>query len=200
MYIFPNDLPQLSPGSSGSRKPRVLCDCGEARDQKIHFHRGCELKFMHHLGLLSTCRQVYSEAFPIFWSTNIFCFDVGVIMSRAFKYLLPHQKSLIRNIRIDINWFILDREWNEHLKLVDLASLPGLRQIQIITLTNLFSNRPLASMPHGAILQRRKSRLVKSVWRLIECQPSLTVVVIRNGRVYRRLGKNSRLGKLLRRL
>ena len=107
---------------------------------------------------------------------------------------LPHQKALIKNVRLDINWFALNGEWKTHLKAANLASLPGLKQIHIVTHTDVEPS------PLMARLQRRKSRLVKLVYEMLARRPDLTMFVVRDGRFYRRLVSKTRLGKLLERV
>ena len=102
---------------------------------------------------------------------------------------------MIRNIRLDLNWFILDRGWDTFLQDANLGSLQGLRKIEIITHTN--NVKPARSMEK---IQRRKARLVRKVWEMMATRPSLTLVVIRNGYIYRRLDARSRLGNLLDRV
>ena len=115
-------------------------------------------------------------------------------MSLVMKKWLPHQKALIQNVRLDINWFVLNGEWKTHLKAAELASLPGLKRIYIVTHTNIEPS-PLTSR-----LQRRKSRLVKWIYDMLAHRPSLTMFVVRNGLFYRRLVNTTRLGKLLERV
>ena len=196
-YIFP-DVPQPHRGNRLS-PPRLVCNCGRARDRNphsVHWRTGCSAERLH-LELLSTCRQTYTEVFPILWSTNFFCFDKSETMSLVFQNLLPHQKALIRNVRIDMNKFVTRREWTAHFKVVDLKSLQDLRRIQLVTCTNVSVYSTGRSV---AMVQQRKPRLVKSVLRLRAHRPALTVVVIRNGRIYRRLNRKSRMGKLLERV
>ena len=118
-------------------------------------------------------------------------------MSLVFQDLLPHQKALIRKVRIDINRFVTHREWTAHFKVADLKSLQDLRRIQLVTRTNV---SVYGTGLRVATVQQRKPRLVKSVLRLRAHRPALTVVVIRNGRIYRRLNRKSRMGKLLERV
>ena len=192
MYIYPNASP---PNQRPSPYPPLLvCDCDGARDQKAHGrHTACWPQRLYY-HLLCTCRQVYTEAFPLLWSLNTFCFEHSAIMSLVMQKWLPHQKALIQNVRLDINRFVLNSEWKTHLRAANWASLPGLKRIYIVTHTDIEPS-PLKSRLH-----RRKSRLVKMIYDLLTHRPSLTMFVVRDGLFYRRLVDRSRLGKLLERV
>ena len=192
MYIYPNAAqPHRIPSPY---PPLLVCDCDGARDQKAHGRdTACWAQRLYY-HLLCTCRQVYMEAFPVFWSTNTFCFEHSAVMSLVFQKWLPHQKALIKNVRLDINWFALNGEWKTHLRAADLVSLPRLKKIYIVTHTDVEPS------PLMARWQRRKSRLVKMVFNMLARRPALTILVVRDGSLFRRLVKNSRLGKLLDRV
>ena len=192
MYIYPNGhLPHLTPSPY---PPLLVCDCDGARDQQAHGRDTACWPQRLYYHLLCTCRQIYTEAFPLLWSTNTFCFEHSATMSLVLQKWLPHQKALIKNIRLDINWFVLNGEWKTHLKAANLASLPGLKHIHIVTHTEMEPG-PLTTR-----LQRRRSRLVKFIYEMLARRPSLTMFVVRDGRFYRRLVSRSRLGKLLERV
>ena len=192
MHIYPNS-PQQHRGPS-EYPPLLVCDCDGARDLKDHGRNTACWPQRLYFQLLVTCRQIYTEAFPVFWSTNIFCFEYSDIMSLVFQNLLPHQKALIKHVRLDIMWFVMNHQWKQNLKAANLSSLQSLQKIDIVTHTDKIFG------PMKARVQRRRSRLVKSIFKMLAYRPFLTIVVTRNGRVYRRLGHGSRLGKLLERV
>lgn len=198
MYIYPNVRPaNVRPSPY---PPLLVCDCDGARDQRAHSrHRACWPQRLYYY-LLCTCHQIYTEAFPIFWSTNTFCFEHSAVMSLIFQKWLPHQKALIRNVRLDIMFFVLDDEWETHLKGASLASLQCLERIHIVTHGAYTSFIPPRSDAYKKRMGRRKSRLVKIIYEMLAHRPSLAMFVVRDGRFYRRLGSNSRLGKLLERV
>ena len=111
---------------------------------------------------------------------------------------LPHQKALIRKVRLDIGWFVLDAEWEEHLEGANLASLQSLEQIHIVT-HSYFECDPPTGIPQER-MQRRRSRLVKNIYKMLAGRPFLTMLVVRDELLLRRLGNTSRLGKLLERV
>lgn len=134
--IIDNDRERFSviskPGlqqAEPSRQPRLVCDCDGARDERTSSRTEACFSAPLHLGLLSTCRQTYLEAFPILWSTNFFCFEDSRVMFLTFQSLAPHQISLIKNLRLDINHFVEGCEWELNLQKSDLASLRGLREL-----------------------------------------------------------------------
>ena len=198
MCIYPNVRPANARPSP--YPPLLVCDCDRARDQKAHGRRtACWSQRLYYY-LLCTCRQIYTEAFPIFWSTNTFCFENSAVMSSIFQKWLPYQKALIRNVRLDIGAFVLDHDWETHLKGADLPSLQRLEQICIVTHTSSAKLGPPRRDPSKARMQRRKSRLVKIIYEMLANRPSLAMFVVRDGRFYRRLGSKTRLGKLLERI
>ena len=192
MYIYPGARPPHQIPSP--YPPLFVDDCDGARYQMDHDGRfDCWSQPLDY-DLLCTCRQVYREAFPLLWSTNTFCFERSPSMSLAFQKWLPHQKALIKNIRLDINGLVVDDEWKTHIKKTNLPSLQGLKQMHIVTYTFPTPDDYMVKM------QRRKSRLVKSFFKLLARRPSLTIFVIRDRRLYRRLVSSSSLGNLLERV
>lgn len=93
-----------------------------------------------------------------------------------------------------MNRFVTNGEWKAHFEDAVVDSVWDLRGIELVTRTDV------RVYDSGVVVQRRKAGLVKSVLGLRVGRPALTVVVIRNGRVYRRLKKRSRVGKLLERV
>lgn len=177
-HIYPND-PQ-SPRRDASCRPGLVCNCDGARDEKAHSRTAACFSAPLHLGLLSTCRQTHLEAFPISWSTNIFCFEDSWIMLLIFQSLAPRQKSLIQTVRLDMNHFIGDDDWAVNLKNSNLTSLHSLRKLELFfnTFVLLSPLRQPTPMPFPII------HLVDSVMRLSAPRPSFAVVSIRHGYVY----------------
>ena len=198
MYIYPNVRPANQTPSP--YPPLLVCDCDGARDQLAHGRRtACWPQRLYYY-LLCTCRQIYTEAFPRFWSTNTFCFEHSAIMSSIFQKWLPHQTALIRNVRLDIKLFVLDDSWKKHLKGASLESLQRLEQIHIVTHSGYTSFIPPRRNSYKQKMERRKSSLVKMIYEMLAHQPTLAMFVVRDGRFYRRLGSKSTLGNLLEQL
>ena len=196
MYIYP--WANRTRRRRSPYPPLLVCDCDGARDQRAHGRdTACWPQRLFYY-LLCTCRQIHAEAFPVFWSTNTFCFEHSTIMSLVFKNWLPHQKALIRTVRLDINWFVLNVDWKTNLRAVDLASLPSLDQIHIITHSYL-ADPPVREL-YAARNQGRRSKLVKYIHEMLASRPSVTMLIVRDGHFYRRLSSTSRLGKLLKRV
>lgn len=57
------------------------------------------------LSLLQICRQIHSEALPILWSTNTFCFKDATAFTRFFPERTLYQLTLLRNLCLYLGWF-----------------------------------------------------------------------------------------------
>ena len=173
-HIYP-EYPWLS-GKHLSH--RLICDCDGARDDEHHSRKYACFSAPLHLGLLSTCRRTYAEAFPVLWSTNHFCFEDSQVMSLTLFSLTPRQRSSIKTLRLDINDFVDRSEWEFDLIAADLTSLHGLRNIQ------LFSH--LYEMPSRSTAQLRYQPLdpVDTVLKPSAQGFSSAVIATRRGRVY----------------
>lgn len=195
-HIYPN-YPQPLRGNV-SRQPRLVCDCDGARDEKAHSRTKACFSAPLQLQLLSTCRRIYLEAFPILWATNVFCFEESYLMFLTFQSLAPHQVSLIRNVRLDINHFVRGNEWEMNLRNSNLTSLQGLRNLELVFNTH----KPYISR---STIRFRSPHLVDSVLKLSVQGSSFAVVSTRHGRVYRtsdpnELAKSSKREQRLKRM
>ena len=183
MYIYPN-VRQVNQRTSPYPPPLLVCDCDGARDQPAHGRRTACFHQRLYYHLLCTCRQIHTEAFPLFWSTNTFCFEDSAVMPVTFQKWLPHQKALIRKIRLDIAWFFLNDEWESHLKGANLASLQSLERIHIITHSEFERDHPMV-FPSEERMQRHTSRLVRIIFESLAPRPSLKMFFVQDGCFYR---------------
>lgn len=177
-----------------------MCDCDGAQDGKAHSRTKSCFSASLHLGLLSTCRRIYLEAFPILWSTNTFCFEDGYTMFLTLKSLAPHQTSMIKNVRLDVNHFVRINAWEFDFKNSKLTTLKSLRNITLF----IYTHKPYYFLPR---LLFRNPHLVNSV-RNLSAGRSSAVVCTTHERVYhvcytddpRELATSSRTEKCLERM
>ena len=80
-------------------KPFRRCFVCRCENHVLEIHQACDLDQLH-LDLLVTCRQIHSEVFPLFWSSNLFCLQDRLILSSFIKHLRPYQRRLIRRLRL----------------------------------------------------------------------------------------------------
>lgn len=140
--VCENDCPEDSPwkkhavewdGEEEGRtywyKPHELCSTDYDTTRPIEFW---DHKTMR-LTVLRTCRQVYVEANSILWTTNTFSFQRAVPFKRFMMTRTTHQKSLIRNLRLEIEWYLHDSmSCKSRLNKTLVNSLSGLRSLRLI--------------------------------------------------------------------
>lgn len=86
-----------------------------------------------HLGLLRTCRQVYTEANQILWSTNTFSFNDATTFERFMETRDSFQRRTVQKLRLVIHWtFEGEREWNPAIRLPLIRSLQRLRRLELL--------------------------------------------------------------------
>lgn len=87
------------------------------------------------LRFLQTCRQVYDEASPIFWSTNTFAFKSATTFELWLDQRLGSRVSSIRSLRFDVikNDFVrhVNDGWSEVLTMGRVQRLVGLRHLRL---------------------------------------------------------------------
>lgn len=84
------------------------------------------------LRILRSCRQIYTEANQILWSTNTFSFDEGI----AFKCFIGTrtliQKRALKKLRFQMYWHQGGhKDWNSALNIALIRSLHGLRHLRL---------------------------------------------------------------------
>lgn len=81
-----------------------------------------------HLGLLRTCRQLYTEANPVLWETNIFSFNDVHSFTCFMNDRTNHQKSLLKKLRLAMGFRPVGvPSWSKSLTMALVKSLQGLR-------------------------------------------------------------------------
>ena len=80
------------------------------------------------MNALGTCRQLYTIANPVFWSTNTFCFDEPGTFTKWLKRRTAHEKRSLRSIHLtqDLDAF----QWL-FLSPLDIKYLTGLRDLRL---------------------------------------------------------------------
>ena len=129
-WVYPNNHSYNSLLRSQSYGKRLVCSCGK---QRVSNHESCSLGPLY-LDLFLTCRWVYREALPIFWSTNLFCLQDREVVSSFFKSLRPHQRNLIRSLRLHIENFLGTAHvgWDPAVTNLIWDALSRLQRIQLI--------------------------------------------------------------------
>ncbi|KAL9015430.1 MAG: hypothetical protein Q9180_008866 [Flavoplaca navasiana] len=114
-WVYPHDACDLDYEDSGSSRPIVY-----------HAHEGMRLT------VLRVSRQLYTEAHPVLWTTNIYSFADGLTFRRFVMTRTINQKRLIRNLRFEMDWDCgLIEEWNKALSTATIQSLLGLRTLRL---------------------------------------------------------------------
>ena len=92
-----------------------------------------------HLTLLRVCRHIYREANNILWTTNTYSFNMGSALHKFVKTRTIDQKSLFRNLRLEIYWDVPTKsmDWLEYLGIIAFRSLVGLRKLRLNIVTDL---------------------------------------------------------------
>lgn len=130
-------------GAENHSEENYLCnDVGSVRDGTQHSHHQCERelirRFYHHetesyqtlhLKTLRVCRQVYHEANPILWSTNTFSFTDAISLKEFMQR--THQVSLLRKLRLQMNWTWGTTLWNSIPDVNLIRSLTGLTSLRL---------------------------------------------------------------------
>lgn len=132
-----------------------IIDEGEEYEQTVSFrpHQFCDtdyeepnpaypVKFYDHetmrLTVLRSCRQIYVEANQILWTTNTFSFGYEAAFQRFMMTRNIHQKRLIRNLRMHMDFELGSRQgWNSSLNMSVVRSLSGLQTLRLYIVHNL---------------------------------------------------------------
>ncbi len=113
-------------------------------------------------------------------------------MFSTLQSLTTRQTSLIRTLRINMNRFLSDSKRELHYTIPSLTSLPELRQVQLSIQTD---EGYLTSVMHS-----RQSYLVDLLLKLPALRPSISVVVMEDGRFFLgQLSSMAAFAKLLKR-
>ena len=90
----------------------------------------CAYMRVIHLGLLRTCRQVYTEANRVLWQTNTFSFNDAHSFSCFMGERNNHQKGFMKKLRLAMNLFSGSGPlWSRRLTLPLVEPLQGLRYL-----------------------------------------------------------------------
>ena len=129
-YIYPNNHCYVSRIISISHRKCFACNC-ENRATQLHDY--CSMENLH-LDLLVTCRQTYTEACRVFWTTNNFCFQDRDIVSNFYRSLTPPQRNSIRKIRLYIENFLGTSHvgWESAISNQIWYSLSGLQKLEMV--------------------------------------------------------------------
>lgn len=87
-----------------------------------------------HLSILRTCRQIYHEAHPILWGTNIFSFSTANCFERFFDGRTPEQKAALKMLHliIDVALPCTTLRWNVALSKSLMRSMKGLSNLHLV--------------------------------------------------------------------
>ena len=85
------------------------------------------------LAILRVCRQIYSEANDVLWSTNTFSFDDA---DRTFvdfiESMTTQQQKMLRKLRLQMDWvYEDDKVWDRVLGAKRLRSLPRIQGLRL---------------------------------------------------------------------
>lgn len=84
------------------------------------------------LRILRTCRQMYTEANQILWSTNTFSFSDPATFKHFVGTRSLMQKRTLKKLRLEMDWDMAEhRDWNSVLNIAVVRSLQGLRQLRL---------------------------------------------------------------------
>lgn len=83
-----------------------------------------------HLGILRTCRQIYTEANQVLWESNIFSFNDVPSFSRFMGERNNFQKRLIKKLRLVVVFSLQGTPlWSDAITMPLIRSLQGLREL-----------------------------------------------------------------------
>ena len=101
-------------------------------DEHVVPSRPCLKQPDMYLEVLRSCRQIYSEAMPILWSTNTFGFSDPATFRDFFALLNGIQKKILRKVHLAIQWERMEhQEWRTVLNMTLIRSLTGLRELYL---------------------------------------------------------------------
>ena len=113
------------------RQPHYDCDfklgCYPILDPEESGHQSMRLK------ALRVCRQIYSEANQVLWTTNTFSFNDAAF---SFHYFMEErttlQKLLLRKLRLEMDWvWGEDEPWKRALSTTLTRSLAEMRYLRL---------------------------------------------------------------------
>jgi len=135
-----------------------------------------------HLIVLRTSRQIYVEANQILWSSNTFSFSDGVTLKRFLETRNVHQKRLIHNLRLFIDWQYEPnvRDWNSSLDMASVRSLSGLRSLRLQIVYSLEARDRRSNHNLNDLLAN--SFYFEGLWRLSTLPLSNVEVAVRTSR------------------
>ena len=86
-----------------------------------------------HLTALRVCRQMYTEANVVLWTTNTFSFREATFAFESFmRCRTTHQKQLLRRLRLQVESSIEAKgSWNSVLDISVIRSLTGLKSLRL---------------------------------------------------------------------
>ena len=83
-----------------------------------------------HLGILRTCRQIYTEANQVLWESNIFSFNDVPSFTRFMRERTNFQKRLIKKLRLVVVFALHGTPlWSDAITMPLIRSLQGLREL-----------------------------------------------------------------------
>ena len=101
-------------------------------DDTCHLKREQSFYQEMHLTALRVCRQIYSEANRVLWSTNTFSFHDVVTFYHFMDTRKTYQKRLLQKLRLQVKC-VPDQEgpWSYVLDMKFIRSLVGLRSLRL---------------------------------------------------------------------
>ena len=85
-----------------------------------------------HLGFLRVCRQIYREANPVLWASNMFSFETPNCCWNFMENLNNQQKESLRGLHLVIAGFPRLTPWNSVLNTSLLRSLEGVVELRLV--------------------------------------------------------------------
>lgn len=105
-------------------------------DKHLSYHPGLDPKrWGHesmHLKVLRVCRQIYSEANHVLWTTNTFSFRNTFSFDDFMEERTNLQRRLLKSLRLQMNWaWGDDLHWKHAFSTTTIISLAGLRNLRL---------------------------------------------------------------------
>jgi len=132
-----------------------------------------------HLTALRASRQIYVEANQVLWSSNTFSFADGVTLKRFMETRNIHQKRLIHNLRLFIDWqYNHVKDWNSSLNMTSIRALSGLRNLRLHIVYSLEARA--CRLNHTLYDLLDNTFYFEGLWRLSTLPLSGVEVAVRN--------------------
>ena len=126
-------VPNISRLGRISRCPGPLVDLGTLLGRAMMGNGYIRSICLPQLQCLRVCRQLYEEAFPIFWSTNIFSFHCHKDFCDFIDLLQVRQRELVSKLHINLKRTCatdMSSNWGMSDKTMSLSTLSSLKKVK----------------------------------------------------------------------